>query len=160
AAREVALQRQQLATLVQGRAFIEKQRRERPTAIEVIDAAARRLPDNTSLEKLAIDNHQLMLIGVSGEASALVGRMSDGGPWRSPALTGVLQPDAESGRDRFTLVADLAPPAPAATAASAQGGSECVRHCSRPLDGDGDDAGGGVARHPGARASMEFRQED
>ncbi len=128
AAREVALQRQQLASLVQGRAFIEKQRRERPTAIEVIDAAARRLPDNTSLEKLAIDNHQLMLIGVSGEASALVGRMSDGGPWRSPALTGVLQPDAESGRDRFTLVADLAPPAPAATAASAQGGSDGGRH--------------------------------
>lgn len=107
AAREVSLQRQQLATLVEGRAFIEGLRSERPAAIEVIDAAARRLPDDTSLEKLAIDNNQLMLLGISGEASALVGRMAGGGPWRAPALTGVLQPDPSSGRDRFTLVAEL-----------------------------------------------------
>lgn len=107
AAREVSLQRQQLVTLVEGRAFIEGLRSRRPAAIEVIDAAARRLPDDTSLEKLAIDNEQLMLIGVSAEASALVGRMAAGGPWHAPALTGVLQPDPASGRDRFTLVAEL-----------------------------------------------------
>jgi len=123
AAREVSLQRQKLATLVEGRAWIEAQRRERPTAIEVIDAAARRLPDNTSLEKLAIDNGQLLLIGISGEASALVGRMADGGPWRAPALTGVVQPDPASGRDRFTLVAELGATAPRAT----PGGADAAR---------------------------------
>ena len=117
AAREVSLQRQQLATLVEGRAFIEGLRSQRPAAIEVLDAAARRLPDDTSLEKLAIDNQQLTLIGLSAEASALVGRMADGGPWRAPALTGVLQPDPGSGRDRFTLVAEL----------GAQGGGDAAR---------------------------------
>jgi general secretion pathway protein L len=46
----------------------------------------------------------------------------EGAPqWRSPALTGTLQPDARSGRDRFTLAADLAV-APEAQAAPASGG--------------------------------------
>jgi len=121
-AREVSLQRQQLIDLAEGRAFIEGLRRSRPAAIEVIDAAARRLPDSTSLEKFSIDNGQVMLIGLSGEASSLVGRMADGGPWRSPALTGVLQPDPGSGRDRFTLVAELgASPTPPT------GGSDAAR---------------------------------
>jgi general secretion pathway protein L len=118
AARAVALQRQQLVDLVEGRAFLDRLRNARPTAIEVLDALARRLPDNTYLEKLAIENDRLLLIGLSSEASALVGRLEGARPWRSPALTGALQPDPRSGRDRFTLTADLAI-APAAAPAPA-----------------------------------------
>jgi len=120
AARAVSLQRQQLVDLVEGRAFLDRLRNARPTAIEVLDALARRLPDNTYLEKLAIENDRLLLIGLSSEASALVGRLEGARPWRSPALTGALQPDPRSGRDRFTLTADLAiaPAAPATVPAS------------------------------------------
>jgi general secretion pathway protein L len=120
AARAVSLQRQQLVDLVEGRAFLDRLRNARPTAIEVLDALARRLPDNTYLEKLAIENDRLLLIGLSSEASALVGRLEGARPWRSPALTGALQPDPRSGRDRFTLTADLtiAPAAPATAPAS------------------------------------------
>jgi general secretion pathway protein L len=43
----------------------------------------------------------------------------EGSPlWRAPALTGALQPDPRSGRDRFTLTAELAVAKPAATAAT------------------------------------------
>jgi general secretion pathway protein L len=120
AARAVSLQRQQLVDLVEGRAFLDRMRNGRPTAIEVLDALARRLPDNTYLEKLAIENDRLLLIGLSSEASALVGRLEGARPWRSPALTGALQPDPRSGRDRFTLTADLtiAPAAPSKAPAS------------------------------------------
>jgi general secretion pathway protein L len=120
AARAVSLQRQQLVDLVEGRAFLDRMRNGRPTAIEVLDALARRLPDNTYLEKLAIENDRLLLIGLSSEASALVGRLEGAKPWRSPALAGALQPDPRSGRDRFTLTADLtiAAAAPATAPAS------------------------------------------
>ncbi|MDQ2703255.1 MAG: PilN domain-containing protein [Pseudomonadota bacterium] len=124
-ARAVSLQRQQLVDLIDGRAYVDGLRKQRPAAIEVLDELARRLPDNTWIDKLAIDNDRLLLIGRSGEASALVGRLEGGKPWRSPALTGPLQPDARSGRDRFTLAADLAVPAPATTAT---GGSDARRH--------------------------------
>ena len=83
-------------------------RRGRPSAIEVLDELTRRLPDTTYLEKVAIENDRITVIGLSSEASSLVGRLEGSKLWRAPALTGALQPDPRSGRDRFTLVADVA----------------------------------------------------
>ncbi len=85
-----------------------------------MDELARRLPDGTYLEKLSIEGERLLLIGLSNEAAALVGRLEGSPLWRSPALSGALQPDPRSGRDRFTLTAELlaasaAAPAPAPT---------------------------------------------
>lgn len=117
AGRRAAAERQQLAGLIAGQAFLDRSRAERPTAIEVVDELTRRLPDGTYLEKLSIDDRRLMLIGLSREAAALVGRLQGSPLWHSPALAGALQPDPASGRDRFTLVAELGPPPDAAAAA-------------------------------------------
>lgn len=116
AGRHAAAERQQLAGLIEGQAFLDRTRAARPTAIEVVDELTRRLPDGTYLEKLSIDEERLMLIGLSGEAAALIGRLQGSPLWHSPALAGALQPDPASGRDRFTLVAELGP-APGTAAA-------------------------------------------
>lgn len=108
AARAIAQQRQQLLDLVEGRAFLDRVRSGRPTAVEVLAELSRRLPDSTYLEKLAIENDRLLLIGLSSEAPGLVGRLEGSGLWSAPAFTGALQPDPRSGRDRFTLTAELA----------------------------------------------------
>lgn len=116
AARRAGAQRQQLINLIEGQAFLDRARAQRPTTVEVIDELTRRLPDGTYLEKLSIDDEQLMLIGLSREAAALIGQLQDTELWASPALAGALQPDPGSGRDRFTLVADLGTSAPPAAA--------------------------------------------
>ncbi|GAB3753790.1 PilN domain-containing protein [Lysobacter olei] len=116
-ARRAAAQRQQLVSLIEGQAFLDNARRTRPAAVEVIDELSRRLPDGTYLEKLAIEEDRLTVIGLSNEAPALIGRLQGSPLWRSPALTGALQPDTASGRDRFTLGADIGPSAPAKEAA-------------------------------------------
>jgi general secretion pathway protein L len=108
AARRVTLQRQQLTDAVQGAAFLDRARSGRPTNVEIIDELSRRLPDNTYLEKLAIEGDHVLLIGLSSEASALVPRLEGSPLWKSPALTGALQPDPRTRRDRFTLTAELA----------------------------------------------------
>jgi len=108
AARRVAMQRQQLVDAVQGAAFLDRARSGRPTMVEVMDELSRRLPDNTYLEKLAIEDDHVLLIGLSTEASALIARLEGSNLWKSPALTGALQPDPRTQRDRFTLTADLA----------------------------------------------------
>lgn len=107
-ARRVALQRQQLVDAVQGAAFLDRARSGRPTNVEIMDELSRRLPDNTYLEKLAVEGDRLTLIGLSSEASALVSRLEGSPLWTSPALTGAVQPDPSTGRDRFTLMADIA----------------------------------------------------
>jgi len=107
-ARRVGQQRQQLLDMVEGSAFLERTRGGRPTMIAVIDELSRRIPDNTYLEKLSMENGQLQLIGFSSDASGLVQKLEGSKLWRSPALAGALQPDPRSGRDRFTMTAELA----------------------------------------------------
>ena len=105
AGRRAAAQRQQLINLIEGQAFLDEARASRPTTTEIIDELSRRLPDGTYLEKLTIEDDQVLLMGLSNEAAALVGRLQDATLWQKPALAGALQPDPASGRDRFTITA-------------------------------------------------------
>lgn len=115
-ARGVASERAQLQALVEGAAFLEKQRNQRAGTVEIWNELTRRLPEGTYLEKLAIESNNLQLIGLSREASQLVQLLQDAPQWRKVNLTGVLQADgAASGRDRFTMTAELQPLAAART---------------------------------------------
>ena len=118
-ARGASLERRQLVDLIEGGAFLQATRAARPTMVEVMDELAHRLPDNTTLEKLSIEGDRILLIGLSSEASALVGKLQGSPLWSEPALAGALQPDPRTRTDRFTLTARLAsggatPKAPAA----------------------------------------------
>lgn len=117
-ARQAAAARAELVALLEGQAFLDRTRAQRPTDVEIIDELSRRLPDGTYLEKLAIEDDRLTLIGLSNEAAALVSRMQGSSLWRAPALAGALMPDPASGRDRFTLTAELASGANAAAPTS------------------------------------------
>ncbi|KAF1014041.1 MAG: hypothetical protein GAK31_03064 [Stenotrophomonas maltophilia] len=118
-ARGVASERSQLQSLLDGAVHLEQQRSRHATTVELWSELTRRLPDGTYLEKLAVENNGLQLIGLSREASQLVPLLQDSPLWRKVNLTGVLQADgANSGRDRFTLTAELQPP-PATPPASA-----------------------------------------
>lgn len=126
-ARRAAAQRAELIGLIEGQAFLDRARGARPTAVEVMDELSRRLPDGTYLEKLAIEEERLTLIGLSNEAPALIGRLQGSTLWRSPALAGALQPDPASGRDRFTLTAELTPVTPTAASANQEAARAAAR---------------------------------
>jgi general secretion pathway protein L len=128
-ARGASAQRQALVDLVDGMAFLQATRAGRPTTVEVMDELARRLPDSTYLEKLSIEDTRILLIGLSSEAPSLIQRLEGSPLWRSPALAGALQPDPRSGRDRFTLTAELVV---APTGASAARGREAANARSNP----------------------------
>ncbi|MGH8081012.1 MAG: PilN domain-containing protein, partial [Lysobacter sp.] len=110
AARQASSQRQQLVDLIEGQAFLDRTRAARPSTVEIIDELSRRMPDSTYLEKLAIEDESLLMIGLSREASSLIGKLQGTKLWRSPALTGAVQPDPATSRDRFTLTAEIGPP--------------------------------------------------
>lgn len=125
-ARDIAVQRQQLMDTIEGNAFLTRMRNEKPAVIDVLDELTRRVPDSTYLESLSIEGAQLQMTGQSNEASSLVAKLEGASHWRSPALTGALQPDARTRLDRFSLNADLvgaAKPADAPAAAPAAAGS-------------------------------------
>lgn len=106
-ARGVSQQRQRLVDDVEGGRYLQAQRNERASAIEVIDALSPRLPDGTYIEKLTIEGEQLTLIGLSNQAAALVGKLGGATQWHDAALSGALQTDPRTRMDRFTVVAQL-----------------------------------------------------
>lgn len=111
-AKRVSDEKKQLVDLVEGLRFLQNTRTGKPTTVEVLDELTRRLPDNTFIEKVSIEGDKLLVIGLSSEASRLVELLQTSKLWRSMSLTGALQPDPRSGKDRFTLTADLAIVAP------------------------------------------------
>lgn len=119
-ARRVAALRERLVDAAEGANFLARARAERPATVEVIDDISRRLPDGTWLERLNINDGRLVITGYSGEASATVGRLQGSPFLTSPALAGSVQADPRTGRDRFTLTADLAVPTEAADATARQ----------------------------------------
>jgi general secretion pathway protein L len=120
AARQARLVRNQLQTSAAAAGFLAQQRAARPTMLEVLADLTRRIPDDTSLDKLAINDGKLVMVGQSRAAPALVGLLQESPLLREPALSGAVQADPRTGRDRFTMTALIgtAPAAPERPAGS------------------------------------------
>jgi len=116
AARRVSALRERLSDAVEGANFLAQARRERGRAIDLLNDLSRRLPDGTWLERLNVADGRVVVTGFSNQASALVGGLQESPYLRAPALAGSVQPDPRTGRDRFTLTAELASGKPAGAA--------------------------------------------
>jgi general secretion pathway protein L len=103
--RDVRQLRNSLASRVAAAGFLARNRGAQPTMLELLAELTRRIPDDTSLEKLAVADGRIVLIGQSRQAPALVGLLQDSKLIRSPALAGAVQKDPRTGLDRFNLTA-------------------------------------------------------
>lgn len=108
--REVRRIRNQLLASAQAANFLALRRASQPTMLELVDDLTRRIPDDTSLDKLAVNQGRVVLVGYSRAAPALVGLLQASPLLADPALSGAVQADPRSGRDRFTLVAQVRGP--------------------------------------------------
>ena len=107
-ARDARKLRNALQDSVRAANFLAKQRATQPTVLEVLSDLTRRLPDDTWLEKIQLNSGNVVLIGQSARASALVGVLQDSPLIHKPTLTGSVQADPRSGKERFTLTAVVA----------------------------------------------------
>lgn len=101
----------QLTQAIEGAGFLARARAAKPPMLAVLADISRRLPNSTWIERFSQAENQVNLTGTSTEATALVQRLQGSSLLRTPALSGSVQPDAATGRDRFTLTAELAEPA-------------------------------------------------
>lgn len=107
-ARQVRKLRSALQGSLQAANFLAKQRAQQPTMLELLADLTRRIPDTTSLEKVAVNGGNVVLIGQSQQASALVGLLQGSPLIKTPTLTGSVQTDPRTGKERFTLTAVVA----------------------------------------------------
>jgi general secretion pathway protein L len=107
-AREARKLRNALESSVRAANFLARQRARQPTVLEVIADLTRRLPDDTWLEKVAINGGNVVLIGQSDQAAALPKLLQDSALLHRPTLAGSVQADPRTGKERFTLTAVVA----------------------------------------------------
>ncbi len=124
-ARLVGVLDKQLQDAADGADFLGRTRTANPPMLAVLADVSARVPDNTYLERFSEQEGQIYLTGQSTDAPSLVAKLQTSSLLRAPALSGTLQPDSATKRDRFTLVAELvrAPTAPAATSATPAAGA-------------------------------------
>ena len=106
-AKQANVFREQLKQAGKAEVFLQKFRSSQPTMLALINDLTKRIPDDTALDKLSVNEGRLVLVGQSKQAAALVGQLQASPFINSPALAGAVQPDSRTGRDRFTLTATV-----------------------------------------------------
>jgi len=89
--------------------FLAEQRQARPTLLEVLDDLTRRLPDDVYLQRFSVEQDRVTLSGAARSAGSIVATLQGSPYLKGPALAGAVQQDRNTGRDGFTVVAELVP---------------------------------------------------
>lgn len=105
--RQVRILRNQLQASADAANFLAQAKASRPAMLELLDDLTRRIPDDTALDKLAVSEGRLVLVGLSRSPAALPRLLQDSPLLLRPALAGAVQTDVRSGRERFTLTATV-----------------------------------------------------
>lgn len=108
-ARQARLLRQQLDTAASAANFLAQQRQARPTLLELVDDLTRRLPDEVYVQRLSVEQSRVTISGAARSAGTIVATLQASPYLKGPALAGAVQQDRHTGRDAFTVVAELVP---------------------------------------------------
>lgn len=108
-AREAARLRSSLEEAAAAANFLAIEKARQSSMVLLLDELTRLLPDDTYLERLNFGGGEVSLNGQSGQAAKLVEILQESQLLRSPALSGPIQPDARTQKDRFNITAGYGP---------------------------------------------------
>lgn len=106
-ARQVSDLKRSLVDSISGANFLADKKRNEPLVVAVLDDLTQRLPDDTFLERMNIENGQLQLQGQSREAAKLIGLLGESPYLSNPNFQGAIQPDPRTSKERFQITAEL-----------------------------------------------------
>lgn len=105
-ARRVADLRSGLDEAAAGANFLAAKRASQPLIVAMLDETTQRLPDDTWLEQLRLNDGKLWLRGLSTAPAQLIGILDESPRLANPSFDGAIQPDARYGQERFQIQAD------------------------------------------------------
>lgn len=108
-ARAVSKLRNSLEDAATAANFLAIEKARQPSMVLLLDELTRLLPDDTYLERLNVNRSEVALNGQSSQAAKLVEILQASPLLRSPALSGPIQPDTRTGKDRFNITAGYGP---------------------------------------------------
>lgn len=108
-ARSAAKLRSSLEEAALAANFLAIEKGRQPSMVLLLNELTRLLPDDTYLERLNATRGEITLGGQSSQAAKLVEVLQSSTLLRSPSLSGPIQPDARTGKDRFNITAGYGP---------------------------------------------------
>ncbi len=108
-ARRAAQVQQRLASNAPSPAASASEAKRIGDTLQVLAAVTNALPDDTVLSDLTFRGHRVTMTGTSQQAAQLIADLSTNGLLRNPVFVAPIVRDPASGRDSFSLRAELAP---------------------------------------------------
>jgi general secretion pathway protein L len=106
-AKQVTLLKKTLVDSIAGANFLTDRKRKGPLMVALFEDLSKRLPLDTYLERLQVENNQVQLQGQADEAAKLIALLGASPCLGNPGFQGQVQPDPRTGKERFQITADL-----------------------------------------------------
>jgi general secretion pathway protein L len=122
-ARQVSQLRKTLQDTIESANFLSRKKRETPLMVQMLEELTERLPDDTYLERLNVDEkNKIELQGLSTDASRLIALLQKSEVFVNPGVQGTIQPDPRTKKDRFNITLEFRKLAEAAAKGGEHGG--------------------------------------
>lgn len=108
-ARRAKLLENQLNQTITAANFLGNLKQQIPSRVLMVHELNQKIPQNTYLSRIIIDNERMEVVGQSDNANALVPILNESDTWYEPKIVGNVRPDPRSGKEQFTIKADLQP---------------------------------------------------
>lgn len=108
-ARRAKLLENQLNQTITAANFLGNLKQQIPSRVLMVHELNQKIPQNTYLSRLIIDNERMEVVGQSDNANALVPILNESDTWYEPKIVGNVRPDPRSGKEQFTIKAELQP---------------------------------------------------
>ena len=96
-----------LGDSIQAANFLNTQRKFSPQIMSMVTELTGDVPENTYLTRIMINQDRIELMGQSDNANALVPILNNSSQWYTPQVSGQILPDPRTGKEKFTIKADL-----------------------------------------------------
>jgi len=88
--------------------FLSRKKRDTPLMVDLLDDLTKRLPDDTYLERLSVDDkNRIEMQGLSSDASKLIALLQKSEVLTNPSVQGTIQPDPRTKKDRFNITLEF-----------------------------------------------------
>jgi general secretion pathway protein L len=107
-AKQVSSARKTLQDTIDAANFLSRKKHETPLMVDLLNDLTARLPDDTYLERLNVDEkYKVELQGLSDDASKLIGLLSKSELITNPSPQGSIQQDPRTKKDRFNITVEF-----------------------------------------------------
>ncbi len=107
-AKQVSQARKTLQDTIDAANFLSRKKHDTPLMVDLLNDLTVRLPDDTYLERLNVDEKgKVELQGLSEDASKLIGLLGKSEILTNPSVQGTIQPDPRTKKDRFNITLEF-----------------------------------------------------